>query len=116
MAERVGIDDCSITSGRIVKIAPAWRVCILGVILCVALTICAHHFDDRGGPPFMASLAVACVAYLLAVRELFAAPKFARSVVVIGLLLAAAWHIAFLRQPSGFDDDIHRYVWDGRLQ
>jgi hypothetical protein len=26
------------------------------------------------------------------------------------------WHIAFLRLPAGVDDDIHRYVWDGRLQ
>jgi hypothetical protein len=25
-------------------------------------------------------------------------------------------HIAFLRLPAGADDDIHRYVWDGRLQ
>jgi hypothetical protein len=26
------------------------------------------------------------------------------------------WNIVFLRLPSGPDDDIHRYVWDGRLQ
>jgi hypothetical protein len=26
------------------------------------------------------------------------------------------WHVEFLRQPPGADDDIHRYVWDGRLQ
>jgi hypothetical protein len=26
------------------------------------------------------------------------------------------WHVEFLRLPSGADDDIHRYVWDGRLQ
>jgi hypothetical protein len=26
------------------------------------------------------------------------------------------WHIEFLRVPAGADDDIHRYVWDGRLQ
>ena len=35
---------------------------------------------------------------------------------VIGLVLAAVWNIEFLRMPSGADDDIHRYVWDGRLQ
>jgi len=64
----------------------------------------------------MASLALAGVAYLLAIRELFATPKFARPVVVIGLVLAAVWHIEFLRVPSGADDDIHRYVWDGHLQ
>jgi hypothetical protein len=68
----------------------------------------------------MASLTVAGIAYLLAIREFFATPKFerriARRVVVIGLVLAAVWNIAFLRVPSGADDDIHRYVWDGRLQ
>jgi alpha-1,6-mannosyltransferase len=64
----------------------------------------------------MASLTLAGIAYLLAVRELFAAPTFARRVVVLGLVLAAVWHIEFLRVPAGVDDDIHRYVWDGRLQ
>src|SRR5580693_5531344 len=101
----------------IMKITPAWRVYILGATLCVALTICSRNFGDRGGPSFMASLTVAGILYLLAVREFFATPRFARRVVVIGLVLAAAWHIAFLRLPSGDDDDdIHRYVWDGRLQ
>ena len=64
----------------------------------------------------MASLTLAGIAYLLAIREFFAAPRFSRRVVVLGLVLAAVWHIAFLRVPPGADDDIHRYVWDGRLQ
>jgi alpha-1,6-mannosyltransferase len=64
----------------------------------------------------MASLTLAGIVYLLAIREFFATPRFSRRVVVIGLVLAAVWHIAFLRVPSGADDDIHRYVWDGRLQ
>jgi alpha-1,6-mannosyltransferase len=64
----------------------------------------------------MASLTLAGIVYLLAIREFFATPRFARRVVVIGLVLAAVWHIEFLRVPSGADDDIHRYVWDGRLQ
>jgi alpha-1,6-mannosyltransferase len=64
----------------------------------------------------MASLTVAGIAYLLAVREFFATPTFSRRVVIIGLVLAAVWHVAFLRLPAGADDDIHRYVWDGRLQ
>ena len=64
----------------------------------------------------MASLTIAGIVYLLAIREFFATPRFPRRVVVIGLVLAAVWHIDFLRVPSGADDDIHRYVWDGRLQ
>jgi alpha-1,6-mannosyltransferase len=82
----------------------------------MALTICSRNFGDRGGPYFMASLALAGIVYLLAIRECFVTPRFPRSVVVIGLLLAAVWHIEFLRLPVGADDDIHRYVWDGRLQ
>src|SRR5947208_3385109 len=89
-------------------------------MLCVALTICSRNFADRGGPYFMASLTLAGIAYLLAIREFFTTPQFERSVsrrvVVIGIVLAALWNIAFLRVPSGADDDIRRYVWDGRLQ
>lgn len=64
----------------------------------------------------MASLTLAGIVYLLAIRQFFANPTFPRRVVVIGLVLAAVWHIGFLRVPAGADDDIHRYVWDGRLQ
>ena len=98
------------------KITPAWRVYLLGAALCAALTICSRNFGDRGGPYFMASLMLAGIVYLLAIREFFATPRFARRVVVVGLVLAAAWHIEFLRVPSGADDDVHRYVWDGRVQ
>ena len=98
------------------KITPAWSVYLLGATLCGALTICSRNFGDRGGPYFMAFLTAAGIVYLLAVREFFAGPIFSRRVVVIGLVLAAVWHIAFLRLPAGPDDDIHRYVWDGRLQ
>jgi len=99
-----------------VNIPSALRVFILGAVLCIVLTICSRNFSDRGGPYFMASLTLAGIAYLLAVREFFSTPKFPRSVVIVGLVLAAVWHIEFLRLPSGPDDDIHRYVWDGRLQ
>src|SRR5882757_8548198 len=118
----MGARDCTIKNGhgRIVKITPAWRVYILGATLCLALTICSRNFGDRGGPYFMASLAVAGSAYLLAIREFFATPKLeqslSRRVVVMGLVLAAVWNIEFLRLPPGSDDDIHRYVWDGRIQ
>ena len=64
----------------------------------------------------MGSLTLAGIAYLLAIRELFTTPRLSRRVVVIGLVLAAVWHVEFLRLPPGADDDIHRYVWDGRLQ
>src|SRR5258708_4378819 len=64
----------------------------------------------------MACWTVVGTVSLLAIREFFAAPTFSRGVVVFALVLAAVWHIEFLRVPAGADDDIHGYVWDGRLQ
>src|SRR5437879_9266027 len=64
----------------------------------------------------MASLTLAGIVYLFAIREFFATPRFPRRIVVIGLVLAAVWNVGFLRKPPGDDDDIHRYLWAGRLQ
>jgi alpha-1,6-mannosyltransferase len=64
----------------------------------------------------MASLTLAGIAYLFAIREFFSTPRFPQCVIVIGLVLAALWHLPFLLTLPGADDDIHRYVWDGRVQ
>jgi hypothetical protein len=92
-------------------------VYVLGAMLCAALAICSRYSGDRGGPPFLASSVIAGIAYLLAAREFFVTPRFPRHVVVTGLVLAALCQLVFLRIPAGADDDdVHRYVWDGRLQ
>lgn len=64
----------------------------------------------------MTSLTLAGVVYLLGIREFFFTPIFPKRVVVIGVVLAAVWHVPFLLTAAGPDDDIHRYVWDGRMQ
>jgi alpha-1,6-mannosyltransferase len=99
-----------------VKLTPLHRVYGLGAILLVALTICSHNFSRRGEPSFIIPLAVAGVAYLLAIRGFISTPTFPRRVIVFGLALSALWHFQFLRMPPGLDDDVHRYVWDGRVQ
>jgi alpha-1,6-mannosyltransferase len=99
-----------------VRPTPPRRLYILGVVLLVALTICSRQFSSRGAPSFLVPLAVAGVAYLLAIREFLSTPSFPKRVILIGLGLAAVWHLLFLRLPPGSDDDIHRYVWDGRVQ
>lgn len=117
MAQKLGAGgETTPDDETILKITPETRVYIFGGVLCVALTVCSRHFGYRGGPPFMVSLALACVAYLFAIREFFSSAGFPRRVVIIGLMLSVVWHIEFLRLPSGPDDDIHRYVWDGHLQ
>jgi hypothetical protein len=99
-----------------VKLSPSRRLYGLGGIILVMLAICSREFGALGAPSFIVPLAVAGVAYLLAVRELLSAPVFPKRVVVIGLALAAVWHVLFLVMPPGPDDDVHRYLWDGRVQ
>jgi alpha-1,6-mannosyltransferase len=99
-----------------VRLTPSRRLYGLGAILLVALTICSRQLGSMGAPSFIIPLAIAGIAYLLAVRELFSTPRFPPRVIVIGLVLAALWHLPFLLMPPGQDDDVHRYVWDGRVQ
>ena len=103
-------------NGRPVKLTPSHRLYGLGAILLVALTICSRNFSRMGEPSFFIPLAVASVGYLLAIRELFSTPEFPKRVIVFGLILSALWQFQFLRMPPGVDDDIHRYLWDGRVQ
>ena len=98
------------------KLTPSHRLYGLGVVLLVALTICSRNFSHTGESSFMIPLALAGVAYLLAIRELFSTPKFPKRVVMLALALSALWHFQFLRMLPGMDDDIHRYLWDGRVQ
>ena len=91
--------------------------CTGSALILVALTICCTQARQPWVElSFIIPLAVAGIAYLLAIREFFSTPRFPRRVIVIGLVFAALWHVPFLLMPPGSDDDIHRYLWDGRVQ
>ncbi len=98
------------------KLTPSHRLYGLGAILLVALTVCSRKLSSVGEPSFIIPLAVAGIAYLFAMREFFSAPKSPHRVLVVGLVLAALWHLPFLLLAPGSDDDVHRYVWDGHVQ
>ncbi len=118
MAETVAAEAAPAASRHrgFVKLTPSHRLYALGAILLMALVICARKFGGYGEAFPIIPLAVGGIAYLLAIRELFCVPNFPKRVIVIGLVLAAIWHVAFLAIPAGSDDDVRRYVWDGRLQ
>jgi alpha-1,6-mannosyltransferase len=97
-------------------ITSSHRLYGLAAIMLAALLACARIPGGVGTPAYLITLAIAGVAYLLAIREFFSTPRFPRRVIVIGLAMAALWHLPFLLMPAGADDDVHRYVWDGRLQ
>ena len=98
------------------KLTPSRRLYGFGAILLVALTICSRKLSSVGEPSFIIPLAAAGIAYLLAIREFFSTPRFPHRVIVVGFVLAALWHLPFLLMAPGSDDDVHRYVWYGRVQ
>lgn len=110
----------SVTAGakrrRQMTITASHRLYGLAAMMFAALLACARIPGGVGSPPYLITLAIAGIAYLLAVREFFSTPRFPRRVIIIGLAVAALWHLPFLLMSAGADDDVHRYVWDGRLQ
>ena len=98
------------------KFTPPRRLYALGAVLLIALAICSHSFSRTGEPSFIIPLVIAGIAYVMSVRELLSLQKLPKRAIVIGLLLAAVWHILFLLKAPGPDDDVHRYVWDGHVQ
>jgi len=82
----------------------------------VALLASSQIRGPVGGPLYLAALGVAGVAYLFAIRECTRTLKYPRHVVLVCLAMAATWRVPFLLAPPGPQDDVLRYVWDGRLQ
>jgi hypothetical protein len=95
---------------------PARRLYSLGAILCATWLACARIRGPVGSPLYLTALGVAAVIYLCAIRELNRTPKYPRHVVVICLAIAAMWRVPFLLAPPGPQDDVMRYLWDGRVQ
>ncbi len=95
-------------------IGPSGRLYALGGIIFGAMIICSR--SAVGTRSFLVCAAAAGISYLLTVRELFRTTRMSRQIVFICLALSALWRIPFLLTAPGADDDIHRYLWDGRLQ
>jgi hypothetical protein len=96
--------------------APSRRLYGLGAILCAALLACARISGPTGSPPYVITLGIAAVTYLCAIREFTRTPKFPRHVIIVCLAMSAVWRVPYLRVGPGPQDDVLRYLWDGRVQ
>jgi hypothetical protein len=84
--------------------------------MTAALSACARIPGPVGAPPYVIALGVAAIVYLLAIREFMRTPHYARHVILVCLAMAAIWRVPFFLAPPGPQDDVLRYVWDGRIQ
>jgi glycosyl transferase family 87 len=98
------------------RFTPVRKLGLLGAILFIALFSTARIPEGAMSAYYLAPLAVAGVAYLLAVRELFRTSQYPRQIIFACLALSALWRVPFFLKPIAAHDDLRRYVWDGRMQ
>lgn len=94
----------------------AWRLIVLGAIILFAIGTNLWLRPGRGTASSLFLLALAGLAYLMSLSELQRARTGSRVALVVCLAFALAWRVLLVREPSGLHDDMHRYLWDARLQ
>lgn len=94
-----------------------------GVATLAALIALAVSQAPLGSPLFFALSAVPCLAYALLMRHLLGPMQGADvgaetlpRLLVIALVLAAAFRVPLAAPKVGADNDMVRYLYDGRLQ
>ena len=89
-----------------------------GAAVLAALVTLAVTEAPLGTPLFFACAAVPAFVYGLVLRRLLTGGSQAESsrLLVIALLLAAAFRVPLVVRPVGADNDMVRYMYDGRLQ
>jgi hypothetical protein len=114
----VGANEASagVERPELMMATPSRRLYGLGAIMAAALLACARISGPAGGPLYLSGLGVASIAYLFAIREWMRTPRYPRRVLLLCVAMAAAWRVPYLVVRPGPQDDILRYVWDGRLQ
>ena len=91
-------------------------ILISGAALLAASLALAISQAPLGSPLFYASAAVMAAAYLFTLRRVWAEPPPSRRWLAIAFLIAVAVRIPLAAPRVGHDNDMMRYVWDGRVQ
>ena len=94
----------------------AWRIIVLGVIILLAVAVNLWLRPGRGTTGSLSLLALAGIAYLASLSELQRARTGSRVALAVCIALGLGWRVLLIREPSGLHDDVHRYLWDARLQ
>jgi alpha-1,6-mannosyltransferase len=88
---------------------------LLGVSMLVLYRL-AVQSKGIGDIAWFLKIVVIQSAIYLAVAWLSLRSRYARPILVVGLLFAALFRLSIIFYPPYLSDDIYRYVWDGRVQ
>jgi hypothetical protein len=95
------------------------RITIVLIVLGVASLVLYRmglRADGTRDIVWFLKLVGAQAALYIAAAWLSLRGKESRSLLIIGLVLAALFRLSILFSPPYLSDDIYRYVWDGRVQ
>ncbi len=109
------IEDSLATSRRLGTNRSAIVLSVLGVALVVLYRIGVRAEGAKDIVWFLKLVGAQTPLYLAAVW-LCLRGRDSRSLLIIGLILAALFRLSILFSPPYLSDDIYRYVWDGRVQ
>jgi alpha-1,6-mannosyltransferase len=96
------------------SIALALVVC--GLTYLAAILTLVQTEALLGSPVFFATAAVMIVAFVLMLVRVWQAPPAPRALLMAAFVLAVAFRIPPAMAPVGPDNDMIRYLWDGRVQ
>jgi alpha-1,6-mannosyltransferase len=87
-----------------------------GSAYLAALIVLAASETRLGTPLFFVCAAVAAAAYAVMLAAVWRRPAAPRSLFVAAVLFAVAFRIVLAVPPVNRDNDMIRYLWDGRVQ
>jgi hypothetical protein len=87
-----------------------------GSLYLAAMVVLAITKAPLGTPVFFACAAVAIAAFATTLAAIWRGPAFKQRTFVIAILFAIAIRIPLAVSPVNNDNDMIRYVWDGRVQ
>ena len=87
-----------------------------GAAVVSAMTALAVSQAPLGTPLFFALAAVPCVAYGLLLPRILAGPDAPSRLLRVALLFAVLFRLPLALAPVGADNDMVRYLYDGRVQ
>jgi alpha-1,6-mannosyltransferase len=92
------------------------RIYVAGGIILASAIVLTVTQARLGSPLFFGLAAAMALAYVAALLRIWDAPAAPRQLLLAAFLLAVAFRIALIVAPIGTDNDMMRYVWDGRVQ
>jgi hypothetical protein len=92
------------------------RLVLAGSLYLLSTVVLVVSRAPLGSPLFFACLAVTTAAYLAVLPLSWRAPDARQRLLLVAFLFAVAFRLPLAVAPVGADNDMVRYLWDGRVQ